>query len=149
MLTGEYVYLQSPSTAHRLRRKAVETRENFAARGRSAGNENRRWHGTTRTCRLGDNGQTTFCSSTACSLCSIIKTSFDLNAFGKKTSWGRCVLRDTCQCCSILIVGMPRFGRGIYTSSTSSKYASCPLSGAHTINPDLTDCSQFLTSLQI
>jgi hypothetical protein len=83
-------------------RKAVETRENFAARGRSAGNENRRWHGTTRTCRLGDNGQTTFCSSTACSLCSIIKTSFDLNAFGKKTSWGR-------------------FGRGIYTSSTSSK----------------------------
>jgi hypothetical protein len=35
-------------------------------------------------------------------LCCIIKTSYNLSLFGKKTGWGR-------------------FGRGIYTSSTSSK----------------------------
>ncbi|TEB34611.1 ADP-ribosylation [Coprinellus micaceus] len=37
-----------------------------------------------------------------CSLCSIIRNSFDLSLFGKKTGWGR-------------------FGKGLYTSSTSSK----------------------------
>ncbi|OAX41486.1 ADP-ribosylation [Rhizopogon vinicolor AM-OR11-026] len=83
-------------------RAAVEARGNFAASGRSAGNENRRWHGTTRECNLGDNGNGTLCSSQTCSLCCIIRTSYNLNLFGKKTGWGR-------------------FGHGIYTSSTSSK----------------------------
>lgn len=83
-------------------RAAVEGRGNFVAAGRSAGNENRRWHGTTRECNLGDNGNVTLCSSQTCSLCCILRTSYNLNLFGKKTGWGR-------------------FGHGIYTSSTSSK----------------------------
>ncbi|KAG1821990.1 uncharacterized protein BJ212DRAFT_1445366 [Suillus subaureus] len=83
-------------------RAAVESRGNFVAAGRSAGNENRRWHGTTRECNLGDNGNSTLCSSQTCSLCCILRTSYNLNLFGKKTGWGR-------------------FGHGIYTSSTSSK----------------------------
>jgi len=83
-------------------RTSVENRGQFVAKGRSAGNENRRWHGTNRECNLGDNGDTTFCNSQSCSLCSILRNSYDLNRFGQKTGWGR-------------------FGAGIYTSSTSSK----------------------------
>lgn len=83
-------------------RTAVENKGQFVAQGRSAGNENRRWHGTRRTCNLGDKGHTQFCASTSCSLCSIIRNSFDISLWGKKTGWGR-------------------FGKGIYTSSTSSK----------------------------
>ncbi|PFH48376.1 hypothetical protein AMATHDRAFT_5869 [Amanita thiersii Skay4041] len=83
-------------------RDDVEKRGQFVAAGRSAGNENRRWHGTTRECRLGDKGETQFCASQTCSLCCIVKLSYDLSLFGKKTGWGR-------------------FGKGIYTSSTSSK----------------------------
>ncbi|KAF9533957.1 hypothetical protein CPB83DRAFT_417181 [Crepidotus variabilis] len=81
---------------------AVESRGQFVASGRSEGNENRRWHGTRRVCNLGDKGQTQFCNSTTCSLCCIIRTSYDITLWGKKTGWGR-------------------FGKGIYTSSTSSK----------------------------
>jgi len=87
-------------------RTQVESRGNFVAQGRSAGNENRRWHGTRRVCNLGDKGCTQFCSSSSCSLCSIIRNSFDITLWGKKTGWGR-------------------FGKGIYTSSTSSKYVWC------------------------
>ncbi|TDL25748.1 ADP-ribosylation [Rickenella mellea] len=81
---------------------SVEARGQFRSQGRSPGNENRRWHGTRRNCNFGDQGQTQFCSSTSCSLCCIVRTSYDLSLFGKKTGWGR-------------------FGMGIYTSSTSSK----------------------------
>ncbi|KAI5120710.1 hypothetical protein M0805_007672 [Coniferiporia weirii] len=83
-------------------RDSVEARGQFAAHNRSAGNENRRWHGTRRECTLGDQGNTQFCASTTCSLCCIVKTTYDLSFFKKRTSWGR-------------------FGCGIYTSSTSSK----------------------------
>ena len=86
-------------------RDSVEARGHFTAVNRPPGNENRRWHGTRRKCTLGDKGCTTFCSDLQCSLCCIVKTSFDLAFFGKKTSWGR-------------------FGPGIYTSSTSSKFVS-------------------------
>jgi hypothetical protein len=68
---------------------AVESRGQFVPAGRSAGNENRRWHGTRRECNLGDPGNSQFCSSTTCSLCCIVRTSFDLSLFGKKTGWGR------------------------------------------------------------
>ena len=84
---------------------SVEARGHFTAVNRPPGNENRRWHGTRRKCTLGDKGCTTFCPDPQCSLCCIVKTSFDLAHFGKKTSWGR-------------------FGAGIYTSSTSSKFVS-------------------------
>jgi len=76
----------------------VEARGNFVAMGKSRGNENRRWHGTSRQCNLGDPGNKTFCANAGCSLCSIIRTSFNL---------------------AMATGGY--FGRGIYTSSTSSK----------------------------
>jgi len=65
----------------------------------SAGNERRRWHGTARNCHLGDQNQLQLCNLPVCPVCSIIRSSFDLKYF---TKWGR-------------------FGRGIYTSATSSK----------------------------
>jgi len=76
----------------------VEARGNFVAMGKSRGNENRRWHGTTRKCKLGDTGNKTFCTDPGCSLCCIIKASFNL-----------------------AVAGQGCFGRGIYTSSTSLK----------------------------
>lgn len=81
---------------------SVEARGNFLAVGMSPGNENRRWHGTGRKCYLGDPGHTTFCAEAGCSLCCVIKSSFDIKFFKLATGWGR-------------------FGHGIYTSSTSSK----------------------------
>lgn len=81
---------------------AVEARGKFSAAKKTIGNERRRWHGTNRECRIGEKGIANFCSSQQCSLCCILKTSYKLQCFGKKTGWGR-------------------FGSGIYTSSTSSK----------------------------
>ncbi|PPQ78504.1 hypothetical protein CVT26_005143 [Gymnopilus dilepis] len=89
-------------SAYNSYKTAVETRGQFVAAGRAEGNENRRWHGTRRICNLGDKGHTQFCSTPSCSLCCIIRTSYDISLWGKKTGWGR-------------------FGKGIYTSSTSSK----------------------------
>ncbi|KAG7089296.1 hypothetical protein E1B28_010994 [Marasmius oreades] len=93
---------QTSLSAYNTYKSNVEARGQFVAAGRSEGNENRRWHGTRRGCQLGDKGQTQFCTSTACSLCCILRTSFDISLWGKKTGWGR-------------------FGKGIYTSATSSK----------------------------
>ena len=91
--------LDAPGSSNR-----VEMRRNFASEGKDRGNECNRWHGTTRKCKIGDKGTTWFCSDTSCSLCCIMKASFDLKFFGKKTNFGR-------------------FGVGIYTSATSSKSA--------------------------
>jgi len=102
--------LMSPQFTELLgHRDSVEARANFVAIRKSRGNENRRWHGTTRKCNIGDNGITTFCTDSGCSLCCIIKTSFNLKFFKGATGWGR-------------------FGAGIYTSSTSSKFVSIRLS---------------------
>ena len=90
---------------------SVEARGNFVSKGKSAGNENRRWHGTRRRCNIGDKGFITPCTDYKCSLCSILKTSFDIKFFKGATGWGR-------------------FGVGIYTSSTSSKFVSVPLNGS-------------------
>jgi hypothetical protein len=84
-------------------RDKVEARGRFTSQGLALGNQQRRWHGTTRKCRIGDNGQATLCCSRECSLCCIIRSSFDISQAMKKTGWGR-------------------FGRGIYTSSASSKF---------------------------
>ncbi|CAL1710597.1 unnamed protein product [Somion occarium] len=71
--------------------------------GLEGGNSLRRWHGTVRTCRLGDEeDKHSFCSDPACSLCLIIQTSFKKANYGQRTNFGR-------------------FGQGIYTSATSSK----------------------------
>ncbi|KAF8972248.1 hypothetical protein BDZ97DRAFT_1901353 [Flammula alnicola] len=39
----------------------------------------------------GDKGHTQFCSAPNCSLCCIIRTSYDISLWGKKTGWGRYV----------------------------------------------------------
>jgi len=66
-------------------------------------NSKRRWHGTVRACNLGDEAnERDLCSIDDCSLCLIIKSSFQLARAGQRTNFGR-------------------FGAGIYTSATSSK----------------------------
>ena len=87
----------------------MEARGRFIASGLrlTSGNQQRRWHGTNRNCNIGDNGRTALCHSPQSSLCCIIKGSFDIAYSTKKTGWGR-------------------FGVGIYTSSTSSKFVRCP-----------------------
>ncbi|KAI0799817.1 ADP-ribosylation [Irpex lacteus] len=73
------------------------------SRNLAGGNSKRRWHGTIRACRLGDDeSQKTLCVNLGCSLCRIIETSFRVAQSGKRTNYGR-------------------FGQGIYTSATSSK----------------------------
>jgi len=66
------------------------------------GNECFRYHGTNRSCRLGDNDHTTLCTSSSCSVCSILKTSFKVSLANPGGA----------------------FGQGVYTSSASSKSAS-------------------------
>ncbi|KIK51077.1 hypothetical protein GYMLUDRAFT_181904, partial [Collybiopsis luxurians FD-317 M1] len=65
------------------------------------GNVQKLWHATKRQCNLGDDGRRLrICADTECSLCQIIRTSYQKN------------LINHCP---------PRFGVGIYTSTTSSK----------------------------
>ena len=59
-------------------RSMVEERGRFVTLGKAAGNETHGWHGTRRACQLGNSGPTEFCSSPACSLCSIVTSSFDI-----------------------------------------------------------------------
>jgi hypothetical protein len=87
----------------------VEAQGNFAARGLALGNQRRRWHGTNRECNIGDNGRTSICYSSQCSLCCIIRSSFDMTHSKKKSG------------------GTLRFGNGVYTSSTSSMFVGYPL----------------------
>ncbi|KAK7689602.1 hypothetical protein QCA50_007394 [Cerrena zonata] len=75
--------------------------------GLANGNTCRRWHGTKRGCTLGDtSNRTSFCCSDddddSCCVCPIIQRSFKLEKSGTRYTFGR-------------------FGRGIYTSATSSK----------------------------
>lgn len=71
----------------------------------SKGNERRLFYGTPRSCTLGDPSRSLSpCSRSSCTLCSILKTSFQVSQAG--TAPGRNFLR---------------FGYGIYTTSVSSK----------------------------
>ncbi|KIO20778.1 hypothetical protein M407DRAFT_81169 [Tulasnella calospora MUT 4182] len=70
----------------------------------SPGNERRRWHGTKRFCKIGDDpDDASPCDHPNCALCSILSSSFQV---GKVKSSGR---------------KFSRFGAGIYASSVSSK----------------------------
>ena len=46
---------------------------------RQIGHEVFRYHGTSRACTLGSQGNTQLCSSHACALCSILRTSFKVS----------------------------------------------------------------------
>jgi len=78
----------------------------------SKGNERFRYHGTTRKCTLGDPGNTKLCSIPACPLCSILRTSFNVNLANPAGA----------------------FGKGIYTSSASNKARSYATNGAILLN---------------
>ena len=114
--TSSPSYLNFPRFTGQLGcRDKIERKGNFVAVGRSPGNENRRWHGTQRKCNIGDKGVTNFCTDSGCSLCCILKTSFDIRFVGRVTDRGI-------------------YGAGIYTSSTSSKFVFDPNesnSGSH------------------
>jgi len=45
---------------------------------RTHGNESFRYHGTERSCQIGDNGCMTLCPSPSCNACCIIRASFDI-----------------------------------------------------------------------
>ncbi|KAH7884348.1 ADP-ribosylation [Phlebopus sp. FC_14] len=67
------------------------------------GNEKLLFHGTNRACLLGESsGSVLLCSLRECSLCSILRSSFDVSKCGSKNAF-------------------KRFGHGIYTTSCSSK----------------------------
>lgn len=78
----------------------MESKRNCKRDGQTAGNEQIRWHGSHRRCLVGDKNRTKLCKHPECSLCCIIRSSFDIAKAGKK--W-------------------QRFGKGHYTSATSSK----------------------------
>jgi len=71
------------------------------------GNECSRYHGTERSCQLGEDGYTIPCTSQGCKACSIIRTSFQVS----------------------LARGNRAFGQGVYTSSASNKSANYSRSG--------------------
>jgi len=68
----------------------------------SHGSEVFRYHGTSRLCTLGSNGQTKLCNSNTCPACSILRTSFNVSLANPAGA----------------------FGQGIYTSSAANKSAS-------------------------
>ncbi|KAG8812083.1 hypothetical protein FRC18_003104 [Serendipita sp. 400] len=89
-------------------RDIVESTHQFLEKSTQAvraGNEQARWHGTTCACTLTAedsslSGGGRLCSIRGCSLCNIVRVSYDLSYSGVK--WGR-------------------YGKGIYTTCTSSK----------------------------
>ncbi|KIO22905.1 hypothetical protein M407DRAFT_114694 [Tulasnella calospora MUT 4182] len=94
-------------------RQKVETARQFqvAGSGKTAGNENRRWHGTIRKCTIGDSStQLSPCFSPACFVCCIIKTGFNIKYAAQ--GW---------------------YGTGLYCSShssTSNGYTKGPAPGS-------------------
>lgn len=143
--TPAYIYLIVGNGSHIASYNAycnrVESQGNFASRGRPYGNQNRRFHGTTRDCLLGDYGvsasnvfwkkethgsqNTQLCSSTNCALCSIIRNSFDLKFYKKKTSWGRfgrgygLLSNEESSSASIEFIPLPLHPRVILTPKTT------------------------------
>jgi len=82
---------------------AAEAKGQFVARGLPKGNQILEWHGTRRTCNLGDDPNALrLCTDVSCATCGIIRTSFDSNLLG--TAPGR---------------NLARFGKGHYTTVSS------------------------------
>lgn len=115
-VTDRYMGTDSQSST------AVEQRGDFEAHGMAEGNENRRWHGTVRACRLGEKGHSQLCSEHNCSLCRIIEGSFSLDVARKANNWQRCAAAhpffESCP------HRRSRFGLGHYFTATSSKYVN-------------------------
>ncbi|KAF8830105.1 hypothetical protein HHX47_DHR2000569 [Lentinula edodes] len=98
------MYPEEMTTAYHRYKRTIEARSQFAAfPPMSAGNEAQSWHGTNRECLLGERDRSRFCISSSCSLCCVIKSSFDIG---------------------FVKTNVARFGRGIYTSPSASKASS-------------------------
>ncbi|KAG8885765.1 hypothetical protein FRB98_001629 [Tulasnella sp. 332] len=83
----------------------IEAKRKHTASGLPQGNQAFGWHGTRRTCGLGDNPSfLRLCSGRGCATCCILKTSFDQGQAGHAPNRN-----------------FLRFGKAIYTSSASSK----------------------------
>ncbi|CAG8591629.1 32356_t:CDS:2 [Gigaspora margarita] len=96
---------------YRLYREEVERQQQLAGkpfpkgdgkRLMSAGNEQRRFHGTKMSCLIGLKNDGQVCSDKSCSVCCIIRDGYKLRYVGTGTVFSR-------------------FGRGLYFSGTSSK----------------------------
>jgi len=114
-------------------REGVESQRDFAAWGMTPGNEQYKWHGTARECILGDPGQSELCGSTNCSMCGIIRHSYDIDKFGPK--WGRLAQSITSDVYSPteILLGLAR----AYTlvplrpKQTTTRKTSSPVNGRH------------------
>lgn len=58
-------------------------------RGLPMGNQCRRWHGSQRDCDIGDQGKADLCNSGKCSICGIIRTSYQVSKAQRNISFGR------------------------------------------------------------
>ncbi|CAG8764310.1 4887_t:CDS:2 [Cetraspora pellucida] len=88
---------------YNIKRTLVERNRNLAnkpfnGRRMTAGNEQKRFHGTSVVCKIGETGK--LCSSNKCAVCCIIKNGYKIFETNKN---------------------FQRFGKGLYFSSTSSK----------------------------
>ncbi|KAG8990899.1 hypothetical protein FRB94_004827 [Tulasnella sp. JGI-2019a] len=101
-------------------RARVEREGRFRRKRLAPGNERWQWHGTRRSCDIGDDPRRTkLCGSHDCGVCGIVRRSFKLNRVGtaRRPSGSECH------------TNFSRYGSGIYTSTTSSK--SDDYSGNH------------------
>ncbi|KAH8092611.1 hypothetical protein BXZ70DRAFT_1010696 [Cristinia sonorae] len=97
------IYSQSRTMSFLKYRSSVMSAVPYWSPFLQAGTEALLFHGTTRGCLLGESSDdVSLCGSPQCYLCNILRESFDVNKCGLKNKFSR-------------------FGRGIYTSSCSSK----------------------------
>lgn len=88
---------------YRTYRNYIESKRKLKSKSVKPGNEQWRWHGTYCGCSITTyESRGAICLAPTCSLCGIIRNSYDIAWSGRK--WGR-------------------YGRGIYTTCTSSKAA--------------------------
>ncbi|KAF9785537.1 hypothetical protein BJ322DRAFT_1063723 [Thelephora terrestris] len=85
-------------------------------KGKSDGNERILWHGARRSCHMGERGNVNPCMIPRCSLCSIIRGSFDVGKIGTDTPGGR-------------------FGNGIYTFTKASKASEHSVNDKNVVTP--------------
>jgi len=99
---------------------------------RTHGNECFRYHGTERSCQLGENGYTVPCTSQGCNACSIIRTSFEVSLARENRAFGQGVYTsaasnksDKYSSSGVMFVTKVVLGR-VYKVSDFAEVSSCP-----------------------
>ncbi|KAG9291256.1 hypothetical protein G9A89_021758 [Geosiphon pyriformis] len=98
-------YRDAVEQAQQLWGKPFPKGDGLRRRTMTAGNEQRRFHGTKMSCLIGLLGTATLCSDITCAICCIIKEGYKLRFVGTGE----------------ISLAFQRFGRGLYFSGTSSK----------------------------